>query len=93
MIIIQKRSVHLGECWFSEEAGNEPVDLLRYKQRPEPGARGRWEKFSTLVVDLTLPEEEIIAGFDKTTAYQVRRSEANWMTEPWTPIPLRGSSC
>jgi len=74
MIIFKRRGVRIGECWFSEK---EPagVDIVRFKQRPDHAGSAKFEEFSSLLVDLAKSEEDIFAGFDKTTAYQARRSE------------------
>ncbi|HVL02869.1 MAG TPA: hypothetical protein VM386_00380, partial [Acidimicrobiales bacterium] len=62
-----------GEAWFDEDVEADGIDILEYVQISSPPRNLQSEPFPTLLIDLEPSPEEILAGFDKTTRYEVRR--------------------
>jgi len=76
LIRIEGRAVTFGEVWFGEEAGSEPgVDILIYRQRPVAIRNKACSPFLTLVNDLTVEEDRMLAGFGRTTRYEINRAQ------------------
>jgi hypothetical protein len=50
------------------------VDLLRIVNVLEPTSDGPWRRHDTLVVDLTIDEDELLRQMAKGTRYEVRRA-------------------
>ena len=76
MIVIRGRAVTFGEVWFGEQAAPPPdVDILIYRQRPAAIENRACSRFLTLVNDLTLDEERMLAGFGRTTRYEINRAQ------------------
>ncbi|CAA9231058.1 MAG: hypothetical protein AVDCRST_MAG76-1243 [uncultured Acidimicrobiales bacterium] len=64
-----------GEAWFGEPVGEaDDLDILLHVQCDEPVDHTRSEPFQTLMIDLERTPDELLASFDKTTRYEVRRA-------------------
>jgi hypothetical protein len=50
------------------------VDILRIVNVLEPTAKRRWSRAETLIVDLTLDEEALLAQMSKRVRYEIRRA-------------------
>jgi hypothetical protein len=74
MVLIRNGVLRVGEVWFDEEPGVPPPDIVRHRQRPRAGDGPGWRPFTTIVLDLTLPEATLLAGLKKDTQYAVRRA-------------------
>lgn len=76
-----------GEAWFGETVDGEDVDILEHIQADDPPGGLHCEPFPSLRIDLDPPGEDILAGFDKTTRYEVRRAlgkdgvQTTWLPE------------
>jgi hypothetical protein len=78
MITIKGRFATFGEIWFDEEPPPMPaVDVLTFRGRPAPLGHDEWSAFLSLVHDLTLDEAALLASFDSTSRYEVRRAQAH----------------
>jgi hypothetical protein len=62
------------EYWFDEEPQKVHTDILRYKQRSAPVCGIRYEEFYTILIDLELDEDALLAGMKKETRYEIRRA-------------------
>jgi hypothetical protein len=89
MIRIEGRLATYGEVWFDEEVPVNPgVDVLLYKQRPQPIAEHPASAFITLVSDLSGAEASLMAAFGSTNRYKIKRAdtkdalEAEFFVEP-----------
>ena len=77
MITIKGRFATYGEVWFDEEPPAAPaVDVLTFRGRRAPLGREDSSPFSSLVHDLTLDPEALLATFDGTARYEVRRAQS-----------------
>ena len=89
MIRIEGRVATYGEVWFDEEVPENPdVDVLLYKQRPQPIVDQPASAFITLVNDLFVDDASLMAGFGSTNRYKIKRAdtkdalEAEFIAEP-----------
>ena len=89
MILIHGRVATYGEIWFDEEPPpSNPADVLMFRQRPTPIDSAHCSLFLTLVNDITLDEDGIMAGFGDNNRYKIRRAEnkdgidAAFVTDP-----------
>ncbi len=75
MIRVDGRAVVYGELWFDEppppDAG---VDILVYRYRSAPVAKGRSCPLHSLRTDLSSPAETILARFEESCRRQIRRA-------------------
>ena len=81
----RRKFLRINQIWFSQD--QTISDLLRQKRKadimfvhavPKSETAGHfrgWQEFHTCVNDLTLTEEELLAGINKNVRYQIRRSE------------------
>jgi hypothetical protein len=75
MIRINGIGAVYGEVWYDEELPIDAgVDIVQYSQRPAPVGEGRSAPFLSLVNDLTVTEDEIVARFNKVCRYELRRA-------------------
>jgi len=65
----------VGEVWFEAARPEVAADVVRLMQSPSPLAGGRSESFHTLWFDLSLSEEMLLKGMDRSTRYKVKRAE------------------
>ncbi len=76
MICINARGAVYGEVWYDEEPpADSGVDIVVYHQREAPIANARHTPFLSLVTDLSVEEDAIVAGFGKDCRYKIRRAE------------------
>lgn len=77
MIRIEGRAVTFGEVWFDEEAAASPrVDILIHRQRPAALRNRTCSPFLTLVNDVTMDEDRMLAGFGRTLRYHINRAQS-----------------
>lgn len=81
----RKKFITVNQIWFP--ANTTIKDLLNEKRRADilfvhgvleaetKGSFRGWQEFHTCINDLTIPEEEILAGINKNVRYEIRRSE------------------
>jgi len=75
MITYRSRFLTRSEVWFDEEPGDtRSSDWILYNQRPGPVPRAQCRYFYTYAIDLTQSREELLARFNKDTAYKIRRA-------------------
>jgi len=75
MIVYRSRFLTRAEVWFDDEPGDtRSSDWIRYNQRPDPVPGADCKYFYTCVIDLTQSREQLLARFDKDTAYKIRRA-------------------
>src|SRR5205085_5753337 len=76
MITYRSRFLTRAEVWFDNQptVSPKPVDWILYHQRsrPVPGAKSRG--FYTLLIDLSLSQEQLLAALSEDTAYKIRRA-------------------
>lgn len=66
-----------GEVWYDEPlADHGGVDIALYRQRSTPFAHRRCVPFSSLVSNLTVDGEAILARFSKECRYEIRRADS-----------------
>ncbi len=76
-----KKGALVAEVWFdraevdSARGGKPDIVRARYVDSLAPRANSV-EKLFTILIDLSLSEEDILNGFDKTTRYQALRAKA-----------------
>lgn len=77
MITIKGRLMTYGEVWFDEQPPAHPeVDILTYRLRQAPVPGKPWDSFLSLVSDLTLDEQALMASFGGTNRYKIKRADA-----------------
>lgn len=74
MVVIRHRGIRLGEVWFDEEPDETRIDVLRRRARREPIPDARCVAFPTLLVDLSLEDDELLAAMEKDVRYEIRRA-------------------
>lgn len=80
--------LRFGEAWFGEGVDGDEIDILEHVQAKEPPGRLPSRPFPSLLIDLGLSPEELLASFEKTTRYEVRRAlgkdgvQTSWMVDP-----------
>ncbi|HJU44109.1 MAG TPA: GNAT family N-acetyltransferase [Vicinamibacterales bacterium] len=92
MIRIKGVGAVYGEVWYDEELPVDAgVDIVQYSQRPAPLRDGRSVPFLSLVTDLAVADDEIIAGFNKVCRYELRRAarddfQFQFLSDPATQL-------
>jgi hypothetical protein len=77
MITIHGRLAKYGEIWFDDDPPPDPrVDILRYRLRRSPLARGTWTPFRSLVSDLSEDADTIMSRFGGTNRYKIKRADS-----------------
>lgn len=74
MIRLPGKGVQYGELWFDEELEQPPPDILVCRQRPEPWPGAKCSTFTTLVIDLSRPEEALLSSVGKHARHDIRRA-------------------
>lgn len=75
MIRIEGRGAKYGDVWFDEvPPADSGVDIVRYHCRRTPVANARAVPFQSLVTDLAVDADAIVAGFGKDCRYKIRRA-------------------
>ena len=76
MIRIKGRALTYGELWYDEEPENSsPVDVLTYRHRPSPVQHRPCRPVLTLISDITVGEDQILARFASNTRYEIKRAD------------------
>jgi hypothetical protein len=72
----RKHGLRMAEFWLGAPVVRPPdCDVLLLRQYPEVPKAAIIEPFNSLVLDLNLPEEELLQGLNRDTKYKVRRAE------------------
>lgn len=74
MIVYRDKGLRVGAVLLDEEPESVKVDRQIFLYRTEPLEGANCEERHTLFLDLRKSSDELLAGFDKTTAYEVRRA-------------------
>ncbi len=74
MLVLHYPFFRIGEAWFDEEPGQERVDLILYRQHPQPPPHASCRPRFTLVTDLRREPDDILAAMSKETQYKIRRA-------------------
>ncbi len=74
MLVLHYPFFRLGEAWFGERPAQERVDLISYRQHPQPLRQGLCHPRYTLVTDLGPEPDEILANMSKENQYKIRRA-------------------
>ena len=75
---IEKKKLYSFErIWFPSGNVSSKADIIRYlrSNKPKQGFFSINEKIETVVTDLTLPVEDILARATKTVRYEVNKCE------------------
>ena len=78
MIYNRKKSgLVIADIWYNkDETPSNRCDILRYHYISEfPNFCTSKENLWTILIDLSLTEEELLSGMDKTTKYQAKRAK------------------
>ena len=77
MITIKGRFATYGELWFDEDPPDRAsVDILMFRLRRQPLAGGVCDPFLSLVSDLTVAPEALMASFGGTNRYKIKRADS-----------------
>lgn len=75
MIFYKKSLLRIGEVWFDiEEAANQPVDVICYRDSKQPMSGAVCKPFYTSCLDLHKEIDLLFAGMKKETRYEIRRA-------------------
>jgi hypothetical protein len=74
MIIYRDKGLLKGVVCLDEETSDQRVDRIVFMHRSKPVPGAYCEEMKTLFVDLNRSADELFAGLDKTTAYEIRRA-------------------
>ncbi len=77
MITYNSRGLRWGEIWFDEAPDPKDlrdIDLLFYYQRSSPIHPRRWQYYYTILVDLSVSADQLLANMSRTTAKLIRRA-------------------
>jgi hypothetical protein len=75
LITYSKASLKVGEFYFKEEAAPVGLDIVRYQARLEPVEGSACEQRHTILMNLGLDEAALFSAMNRTTRYQISRSE------------------
>lgn len=77
MITIKGRFATYGEIWFDEQPpSGAAVDILTFRLRPTPVDGTLCTRFLSLVSDLSIDAEALMAQFGSTNRYKIKRAAA-----------------
>lgn len=77
MIRYKSRGALFGECWFDESPPPGcDVDLIAFRQRSAPVVGAHSTAFLTIVNDLTVAQDAILAAYGKNCRQKIARAEA-----------------
>ena len=97
MLRFDGRFVRYAETWFDEPIPvGADVDIIKARQRPSPFPSCKFERFLTLLSDLTLPEDELFMKFGKTNRYKIKRADTrDGLTYRYfaEPLPVLDTFC
>jgi len=75
MVLSTKLGIRILDLYFDEIAPSSVgVDVVRWTQAPRQLPRAKCTPFTTLLVDLSLPAEALLAQMKKQTRYEIRRA-------------------
>lgn len=78
VVTYRRKALRIGEVWFdaaAESAGTLPaLDILRVVGILSPTSEEGWHQRHTLLIDLTLDEDQLFQQMTKKTRYEVRRA-------------------
>jgi lipid II:glycine glycyltransferase (peptidoglycan interpeptide bridge formation enzyme) len=85
MITYRRRGIiTVGESWFTADLGASKPDIIHYRSLVEP--LEDTQEFTTIWIDLTRPEDELLAQMNKSTRHHVRKAyEYGLRYESWYP--------
>jgi len=85
MIVYRRWGLVFGEAWFDEQPDTSHLDIVRFRQAPNPIDGGDCEPKHTVIMDLLEDEEHLLARVEKSTRYQLRRAAErdNLLYEHW----------
>jgi hypothetical protein len=79
--------ISYGEYWYTTDRNGERPDIARYRHLTAPAGRDV-EEFTTLCLDLTQPEQALLAAMSAGTRKQIREAEADdYVYSSWYPAP------
>jgi len=79
-------SITIGDCWYAASSGPPAADIVHYYHLPEPLEGAVNQEFSTIWIDLAQPEDQLMAGMNKSTRHHVRKaSEYGLIYDAWYP--------
>lgn len=72
-----RQRLSVGELYFDADlpGGLQGVDYVRFVGVFDPRGGAPWKRYDTLTVDLTLSDNELLAGMGKSTRYEVNRAQ------------------
>lgn len=68
-----RRGIQIADVWYAQEKIKDS-GIIRYREALKP-LDGQFQKIRTLMSDLTVSEEEILARFTKNCRYEIRRAQ------------------
>jgi hypothetical protein len=74
MITFRKSGIVIGEAYFEESTCHDRVDIKRLVYWPCDNRSGNKKHVQTLCIDLTRNEDDLFAGVEKGTRYEIRRA-------------------
>lgn len=74
MVLYEKSHLKLAEFFYDEREAETRADIVRYRFRPRPVEGCRSTGFHTLVCDLSLELDALLARMHKQTRYEIRRA-------------------
>jgi lipid II:glycine glycyltransferase (peptidoglycan interpeptide bridge formation enzyme) len=75
MYTYKTKFLSIGELWFDEELKDvSDVDLIYYRQRPQPLTGVKYENFTTRILDLTMDEDDLWNQIHTNDRYKIRRA-------------------
>jgi hypothetical protein len=74
MIVYNKKSVRIAECWSDEEPLTQGVDLVRLYQQSEPTPGMVCRDFYTVMIDLRRDLKDVLRAMKRDTRYDIRRA-------------------
>src|SRR2546421_2937416 len=85
MITYQKKFIRIAEYWHAERAADLDVDLVRFFQQSEPLTGAYCREFYSILLDLRLDQDTLLARMKKTTRYEILRAGVsdNLIYEIW----------
>ena len=92
MSIVLRAWPRVEEFWFDEAIPPCGVDVAWLRQRPTIPEIAQPSAKYTLVVDLTLPDEQLLANMQSGTRYEIRRAQTKDALEFRAPIAPDASS-
>jgi hypothetical protein len=81
MILSNRMSVRIADLYFDEAIpGNLKADILRLNQWPRPVAGAKCASVATIVVDLSVSEDELHSKLKSHTRWKIRRAQKDGLT-------------